>query len=67
MSSFLFFLKIKNKCLEMNRVWKNHPFNFDNIHNAILTLFVISTYDNWGVILNIAINSNKNLSVINII
>ena len=47
----------------MNKLWVNHQYNFDNIPNALLTLFVISTYDNWGVMLKIAQNSDSELIV----
>ncbi|THD25480.1 Voltage-dependent calcium channel type D subunit alpha-1 [Fasciola hepatica] len=29
------------------RVWLNNPLNFDNVPNAMLTLFAVSTFEGW--------------------
>lgn len=39
-------------------MWFNYPYNFDNIYNALLTLLITSSFDEWSSILGIAINSN---------
>ena len=49
----------------MDGKWINHYFNFDDVKSSMLTLFVISTFDDWGIILNIAANSNISSKVIN--
>lgn len=52
--NILFF--IDNKCPEKD--WIVHPFNFDNISNAFLTLFTLSTIDGWSETMNIGVNSD---------
>ncbi|CAD8121632.1 unnamed protein product [Paramecium sonneborni] len=49
----------KKECLEMNRTWINYKHNFDNITIAIPTLFVVSTFDGWGEIMQISENSQN--------
>jgi len=39
--------------------WINYPHNFDTIINSMQTLFILSTFDGWGVIFFVCINSNK--------
>lgn len=46
------------KCLENNGNWRIYPYNFENIYNAFLTLLIISSFDEWSSILQVAINSN---------
>merc|ERR1719487_413229 len=41
----------------MTRVWKNADFNFDNIFNALYTMFVIATLDDWQHVMWQAIDS----------
>ena len=40
----------KTQCLELsgngNR-WINHKYNFDNLGNALMSLFVLSSKDGW--------------------
>ena len=31
----------------MGGIWKNRETNFDNIYNAMLTLFIVSTLESW--------------------
>ncbi|KAJ7531393.1 hypothetical protein O6H91_14G042100 [Diphasiastrum complanatum] len=38
---------INNVAIVSPRVWANPPFHFDNVGNAMLSLFVCSTFDNW--------------------
>ncbi|GMT23860.1 hypothetical protein PFISCL1PPCAC_15157, partial [Pristionchus fissidentatus] len=40
------------------RVWSNNDFNFDNVANAMVSLFVVSTFEGWPDLLYVAINSN---------
>lgn len=30
-----------------NREWLPNPFNFDDVSNAMLTLFTVSTFEGW--------------------
>jgi len=41
------------------RVWRNADFNFDNIFNALYTMFVIATLDDWQTIMYRAIDSQR--------
>ncbi|CAD8111377.1 unnamed protein product [Paramecium primaurelia] len=47
----------QKQCLSQNKTWVNYKHNFDNITVAIPTLFVVSTFDGWGEILQVAENS----------
>jgi voltage-dependent calcium channel T type alpha-1G len=38
----------ESACIYFGGTWNNQPNNFDNIFQAFLTLFQISTMDNWG-------------------
>ncbi|XRA96305.1 voltage-dependent calcium channel T type alpha-1G [Pycnococcus provasolii] len=31
----------------ISRMWKNRAYNFDNLWNAMISLFVVATMDNW--------------------
>jgi hypothetical protein len=44
--------------VEHGRKWKIYNFNFDNIFNAFMTLYVTTTYDHLSFIINVASNSN---------
>lgn len=62
------YLISKEECESNSRIWVINDFNFENIWNALLTLFVIATFDNWINILHIARNSdlpNKGPSFLN--
>lgn len=37
----------KVSCEKMGFEWKNWPWNFDNIGNAFVTLFVLSSLEGW--------------------
>ncbi|VDP35667.1 unnamed protein product [Soboliphyme baturini] len=39
------------------REWVNYDFNFDNIQNAIVALFVVGTFEGWPDLLYVAIDS----------
>lgn len=41
------------------REWKSHKFNFDNVFQAMMTLFVVMTFEGWPGILENAIDSTK--------
>ena len=55
--SFCFFF-LKKKCDESNKKWIIYPYNFDNVVNGMLTLFFISTFENFGKILAFTTYSN---------
>jgi hypothetical protein len=38
--------------------WMNYTFNFDNIFNAMITLFIVSTFDGWDEIMSVGANSD---------
>lgn len=41
----------KEECVREGRQWVNYKHNFDDIRQAIPTLFVIASLDGWGEIL----------------
>jgi len=41
------------------RVWERSDFNYDNVLKAMLTLFVVSTFEGWPGILYVSIDSNE--------
>ncbi|TMS39072.1 hypothetical protein L596_005655 [Steinernema carpocapsae] len=43
----------------MRRVWSKNDFNFDNVADAMVSLFVVSTFEGWPDLLYVAINSNE--------
>lgn len=40
------------------RLWQPNAFNFDDVSNAMLTLFTVSTFEGWPALLYISIDSN---------
>lgn len=40
-------------------IWVNHKYNFDDIFNAMYTLFILSTFDGWSKILSVAVNAGS--------
>ena len=43
-------IKNKTQCLEMidrGNKWVNHKYNFDNLGQALMSLFVLSSKDGW--------------------
>ena len=40
------------------RVWERNAFHYDNVLKAMLTLFVVSTFEGWPGILYVSIDSN---------
>ena len=40
------------------RLWVPNAFNFDDVSNAMLTLFTVSTFEGWPALLYISIDSN---------
>ena len=40
------------------RVWDRNAFHYDNVAKAMLTLFVVSTFEGWPGILYVSIDSN---------
>ena len=49
----------QEQCLMENRTWYLNDLNFNTIPRALLTLFVIATFDNWISILEVARNSDR--------
>uniref|UniRef100_A0A1I7XSC2 Ca_chan_IQ domain-containing protein n=1 Tax=Heterorhabditis bacteriophora TaxID=37862 RepID=A0A1I7XSC2_HETBA len=47
------------KPVSKKRVWTNNDFNFDNVGDAMVSLFVVSTFEGWPDLLYVAINSNE--------
>ncbi|CAD5219442.1 unnamed protein product [Bursaphelenchus okinawaensis] len=47
------------KPLRMEREWTRNDFNFDNVMDAMISLFVVSTFEGWPDLLYVAINSNE--------
>ncbi|CDI97618.1 voltage dependent calcium channel type d subunit [Echinococcus multilocularis] len=43
----------------VERVWTHSELNFDNVANAMLTLFVVLTFEGWPPILYAGIDSNE--------
>ncbi|MFH4976850.1 hypothetical protein AB6A40_003559 [Gnathostoma spinigerum] len=43
----------------MRREWMKNDFNFDNVADAMVSLFVVSTFEGWPDLLYVAINSNE--------
>ncbi|PFX17210.1 Voltage-dependent calcium channel type D subunit alpha-1 [Stylophora pistillata] len=41
------------------REWRRHDFNFDNVGNAMLTLFTVMTFEGWPGILENSIDSTE--------
>lgn len=50
----------KADCLARNLSWKTYDWNFDNIINGLITLFVVSFLDNWQMIMFSAADSSEN-------
>ena len=44
-------------CLAAGGTWRNNKFNFDNFAEAMVSVFVISTGDNWQDIMYVAMDS----------
>uniref|UniRef100_A0A5S6R1F3 Voltage-dependent L-type calcium channel subunit alpha n=1 Tax=Trichuris muris TaxID=70415 RepID=A0A5S6R1F3_TRIMR len=40
------------------REWTNYDFNFDNVQNAMVALFVVSTFEGWPDLLHVAMDSS---------
>uniref|UniRef100_F1KQB4 Voltage-dependent L-type calcium channel subunit alpha n=2 Tax=Ascaris TaxID=6251 RepID=F1KQB4_ASCSU len=43
----------------MRRDWTKNDFNFDTVADAMVSLFVVSTFEGWPDLLYVAINSNE--------
>ncbi|CAD8094810.1 unnamed protein product [Paramecium sonneborni] len=48
----------KDQCLQENKTWIIHPYNFENILNGLLTLFLAASLDGWGEIMQVCFNAN---------
>lgn len=49
----------------MNEKWEIYEANFDNIFNALITVFILSTQENWPNIMYQAMDSASEETVIN--
>ena len=47
-----------NTCGELGGTWKNFGWNFDNIINALITLFILSSFEGWPNIMFSAMDSD---------
>lgn len=47
----------KRDCEVFGGAWKNRQYNFDNLANAIVTLFVVSSLDGWVEIMRTCIDA----------
>ena len=48
----------QDQCAEENGKWEIFVLNFDNIYHALVSIFALSTLDNWANLLNLAVNSD---------
>merc|ERR1719348_806711 len=48
-----------NKPIVEERIWERSEFHYDNILHAMLTLFVVATFEGWPGILYVSIDSNE--------
>ncbi|XP_066994947.2 muscle calcium channel subunit alpha-1-like [Anabrus simplex] len=48
-----------NTSIKITPEWLNYKFNFDNVAKAMLTLFIVSTFEEWPVILYTSIDSSR--------
>ena len=45
--------------------WDSTDFNYDNVVNAMLTLFVVATFEGWpGLVSCVPFSKKKNLDII---
>nr|XP_024215784.1 muscle calcium channel subunit alpha-1 isoform X2 [Halyomorpha halys] len=44
--------------IKNDRTWENNRFHFDNVAEAMLTLFTVSTFEGWPGLLYVSIDSN---------
>ncbi|CAD8082710.1 unnamed protein product [Paramecium primaurelia] len=51
----------KNQCSQENKTWRIHPYNFENILNGLLTLFLAASLDGWGEIMQVCFNANDSI------
>ena len=49
----------KERCVELGGTWRNNKFNFDNFAEAMLSVFIISTGDNWQDIMYVAMDAGS--------
>ena len=47
----------KYDCINHGGLWRNKAINFDDIPNALLTLFIMTTTEGWVVFMNDAVDS----------
>lgn len=44
--------------MELGYKWTNADANFDNVFNALITVFILCTQENWPFIMHSAMDSN---------
>ena len=56
-----FYLKLHDNQIYRKeaREWTNSKFHFDNVPQALLTLFTVATFEGWPSLLHTAIDSNE--------
>ena len=47
----------REQCAALGGTWRNNKFNFDNFGEAMMSVFIISTGDNWQDIMYAAMDS----------
>ena len=47
----------REQCEALGGTWRNNKFNFDNFGEAMISVFIISTGDNWQDIMYVAMDS----------
>ena len=60
----LFFLYLHEKtfffkCILRNETWSVQDANFDNIFNSLITIFILSTQENWNNIMYYSMDANS--------
>ena len=56
--SFDIFGVSKTSCLSQGGTWETYGWNFDNIFNALITLFILSSLEGWPNIMYTAMNGD---------
>lgn len=50
----------KEECLERGEVWTKFGWNYDNIFEALVTLFLLTTMENWPNLVGSVIDQGNN-------
>lgn len=49
----------RDKCEQFGYEWKNNPSNFDNLIEAMYTLFIVTSLENWPTLMYLAIDATE--------